>query len=193
MASPRVRRVAAPASDVVTLAEAKAQCRVDHTDDDTLLARLVKLASGVVQERAGKSLVTQDWAVYLHCASGSIDIPRGVYPVQTIVSVTYTDPDGAAQTATVGDFQVIADEDGGIVKPFTGKTWPTTNGEDGALVITLRSGFGAASDVPENLRHAALMLVSHWYENREITGDNPALIPDAADDLIGLSRKGWVA
>lgn len=192
MAAIRVRRVAAPATDIVILAEAKAQCRVDHADDDTLLTRLCKLASGVVQDRAGKSLVTQDWALYLHSATGCVDVPRGVFPVQSIVSIAYTDPNGDAQTASAADFEIVGDEDGAVIKPKSGKWWPVTSGQDGALVITLRSGFGAMADIPENLRHAALMLISHWYENRSSVDASMSAIPDAANELIGLSRSGWV-
>lgn len=187
-----VRRAVAPGTGIVTKAEAKAQCRIDHDDDDLLIDRLVLVASTTVQERAGKALVTQDWDVVLSSASGCVTVPRGLTPVQSIVSVTYKDPAGAPQTATLADFQVTGDEDGAVIKPKTGKVWPATDGEDESLVIKLRCGFGALTDVPENLRHASLMLIGHWYENRATTGDSMAVIPDAAEELIDLSRKGWV-
>lgn len=190
---PIVRRSAAPATGIVTVAEAKSQCRIDHADDDALIGRLVSLASMAVQERAGKALVTQDFEILLSGATATLDVPYGLTPVQQIVSIGYTDTADQAATAVVADFQLTGDEDRAVIKPKTGKVWPTTNGEDGSLVITLRCGFGALTSVPENLRHAALMLIGHWYENRESTGDSMAEMPDAAADLIGLTRRGWAA
>ena len=56
-----------------------------------------------------------------------------------------------------------------------GATWPRPKSLAAGIVVRFASGFGpSGSDVPQDIRHAILMTVAHWYENREMalgTGD----------------------
>lgn len=48
-------------------------------------------------------------------------------------------------------------------------------------------------DVPENLRHAVLLLVSHWFHNREAATEKQMReVPIGIQSLVGLSKIGWV-
>jgi uncharacterized phiE125 gp8 family phage protein len=54
------------------------------------------------------------------------------------------------------------------ISPKSGFNWPVTQIRDDAIKIEYVIGYGdAASDVPQTVRHALMMLVAHWYENRE--------------------------
>ena len=71
-------RTVAPVADLVSLAEAKAQCRVDDSDSDVLMTALIKAAtdhldgySGVL----GRALITQTWAVDFGGFSDLIRLP----------------------------------------------------------------------------------------------------------------------
>jgi hypothetical protein len=57
----RLRLTTAPASEPVTLAEAKDYARVDTSDSDTLITSLIKVARRRVESETGLALITQTW------------------------------------------------------------------------------------------------------------------------------------
>ncbi len=54
-------RVVAPAFEPLTLAETKLYLRVDHSDDDASIARMIQAAREAAEFYLRRSLVTQDW------------------------------------------------------------------------------------------------------------------------------------
>ena len=66
------------------------------------------------------------------------------------------------------------------------------NGSGGPPVVQVDGSF-VYNDVPENLRHAILLLVSHWFHNREAVGEKKLHeVPVGISSLVGLSKSGWV-
>jgi uncharacterized phiE125 gp8 family phage protein len=55
-------RLSSPSALPVSIAEAKAQCRVDSHDEDALLAAYVRSAMAWVEEQEGIVLITSTWA-----------------------------------------------------------------------------------------------------------------------------------
>lgn len=139
--------IAGPGEEPVSLADAKAWCRVDVTDDDALLAALISAARLQVESATGRALVTQSWRLTLPHAPMLVVLP--VAPVQSLTSA----PDGAALQ---GDAVLLA-------APM----------DD--LTIDYVAGYGDASAVPGDLKQAILMLVAYWYEHRDsASGTTPA-------------------
>lgn len=54
--------------------------------------------------------------------------------------------------------------------------------------ITFTAGYGAPTDVPAAIRQAMLLLVTQWYEHRQVTGTGTAL-PFAVDALLAPFRR----
>lgn len=164
-------RVAAPTSDLITLADAKAQLCLFHADDDALLTRLISAATMLVEgpTGCGIALLTQTWrASHNGFPCGPIRI--GLSPVQAITSITYTDAAGDTQTLSPSLYRFDADEKIAAIYPAPNSAWPTTAIQPGSMKVTFTAGFGDdPEDVPADLIHAVLMLVGHFYENREAT------------------------
>ena len=188
-----LRLVTAPLVDPVTLAEAKAHCRVDSADDDTLITSLIKAAVSHVdaQGELGRAMITQTWAQYETQSPGRPRLEVG--PFQSLVSVQYFDDTGALLTATLDHFETRLHGDYVICKPKEDREWPTADTRQDAIKITYIAGYGGApDDVPQGIRHAILMLVAHWYEHREAISDvRFATVPLAVDALIGNERVRW--
>jgi uncharacterized phiE125 gp8 family phage protein len=188
-----IRLVSGPAVSPVSLSEAKAHLRVDSNDEDAFISALIEAAVSHVdgQGQLGRAMITQDWAQYENQSPGWVRLTMG--PFQSLVSVEYYDADGVLQSATLSDFETRLDRDFVICKPKENKTWPNADTRQDAIKITYRAGFGSsASDVPAGIKHALLLLIGHWYENRMAVSDlKYQEVPVAVESLINNQRVGW--
>lgn len=187
-----IRRVTAPAMMPVTLDEAKAQCRVDHDDEDDYIESLIRRAVALFDGdgELGRAMVTQSWAQWETQAPGWVRLQMG--PFISLTSVQYYDGAGVLQTATLGNFETWLDGDHVIVKPKDGYDWPSAQVRPDAIKITYSAGFGAAADVPETVKGAILLAVGHWYDRRAAASD--AGLEDiqlGVDRLLGTERVRW--
>ena len=192
-------RVTAPSLTPVSVDECKLDLRIDHTYDDSYIESLIEAATEYVGGRDGllgnKLLINQTWNYSTNGVDSSSCLVLPFSPVSSIVSISYYDGDEVLQTLTVSDYNLFTDEDYAYLKPKTDNTWPTIYNRPDGITVQFIAGFGAAaSDVPVNIRKAIRFIVAHWYENRTaITFGQPKELPMAADALINMSRKGWVA
>ena len=56
------------------------------------------------------------------------------------------------------------------------------------VAITFTAGYGAPADVPAAIRQAMLLLVTQWYEHRQVTGTGSTL-PFAVEALLAPYRR----
>jgi len=186
-------RVSAPATAPISLAEAKTQMRVESSDDDSIIQRLIDAAVAFVdvQGALGKAMITQTWGQWLSPNPSTVYLSLG--PVQSVSAIKYYDVDGALQTATLADFNVFGTPNRISVSPKSGKAWPVTQTRDDAIKIEYVIGYGSTSaSVPETVRHALMMLVAHWYDNRETSTEKQMYdLPYGFTDMIGIERNSF--
>lgn len=189
-------RTIAPAADLLTLAEAKNQCNVDHDDDDMLLNAYIAAAMGLFDGYGGigRAFINQTWAVAMGCwPSCRIDLPLA--PVSAIGSITYYDTANALQTLAGGNYMLLEDALAPHLRWTAAAVLPALYDRDDAITVTFTAGYGAAAtDVPARVIHAMKLLIAHWYANREAVnvGNITSELPFAVDALIGpLRRTGF--
>lgn len=164
-----------PASDIVTIAEAKDQLRVTTTDQDVLINRLIDTATRVVEQRTGVRLFTQTVTLVLDgFPKNSLDL--GVYPVNAVNSVKYDDADNVEQTLVQDtDYWVQLGGMFPVISPVT--AWPTTKArKPGCVRIEMLVGYSTATEAPEELRHAVLLEIERAYSPENFDGDISMLI-----------------
>lgn len=187
------RLITPPAATPISLAEAKEHLRVTHADEDTLIGALINAAVSHFdgEGELGRAMITQTWAQWVNQAPGYVRLD--VTPFQALTAVEYYDTDNALQAATLSDFETWLDGDFVLAKPRKGFTWPNAYSRPDAIKISYTAGFGDAStDVPQAIKHALLLTVAHWYENREaVTEGSFVELPLAVNALIGNQRVGW--
>lgn len=193
-------RQTAPAVEPVTLAEAKAHLRVDTSDDDTYIGSLVKAAREWVEAYLDRTLVHTQWVMrfdrFPPDSTADIELPRP--PVvssgtATAVTVSYTLEDGTTATYSTASFRVDRAATPGAVKTNYGQTWPPHRQDDNSISVTWWAGYGpAASDVPATIRHAMLMLIGFWYENRStvVVGSISKPLEYAVESLLSSQKWG---
>jgi len=160
-----------PALPCVSLAEAKAHCRVDTlgTEEDALLTSLVAAATQDAEHLMQRAIMPQQWLLTLDAfPPDCIELRRP--PVTAVDAVRYAAADtGALTTLTAGaDYQVdLADEYTARVAPAYGKGWPAARVHLGAVQVQFTCGWASAAAVPAVVRQWILLRVGAFYENRE--------------------------
>jgi uncharacterized phiE125 gp8 family phage protein len=185
----------APSGEPITLAEAKLQCRVDGTDDDTLITGLIVVARKQAESCSAHVLLTQQWRLDLDCFPvDSIDLP--LPPLTSVQSITYLDGDGMRQTLAASEYTVIANKTPGVVLPAYGKSWPSCRVTPGSVQISFTAGFGDAAAVPQEIKQWMLLHIDTWYEHRASVSVGPgsggvAVMP-YTDRLLSEYRKKMI-
>jgi uncharacterized phiE125 gp8 family phage protein len=157
-----------PASEPVSLAEAKLHLRVDDSAEDALITRLISAARIQCEQMAGRAFITRTLTAMLDewPADGLIELPYP--PVISVASIIYTDQAGAPTTWPASNYQVDATSTPGRIGLAYNKRWPTATLRPLApIAVQYTAGYGVAAAVPEPYKQGMLLLIGHWYENRE--------------------------
>lgn len=188
--------VTPPTATPVTLAEVKAHVgAADFTDDDAMLTAFIAAAvshldgwTGIM----GRCLEPQTWRQDFDDFRSCLRLP--LFPVISITSVKYTDTDGAEQTISAANYVLRNDDAGAYVEFISSHSFPSLNAEASAVRIEHLLGYaqvGGASGVPAAIKSAMLLLVGHWYANREavVVGESVTSLPLAVDALLAPFRR----
>jgi uncharacterized phiE125 gp8 family phage protein len=162
--------------------------------DDSLITDLITTARQHVENVLRRSLITQTWDLWLDAFPYRDYIEIPLPPLVSITSIKYYDtanteylfPLAPAAASTAYYVDVISNP--GRIGLAYGVQWPqmtlrSYNGVD----ITFVSGYGAAASVPKAIKQAMLLLIAHFYENREAvtsTGAVPQELKMAVDALL---------
>jgi len=177
--------ITAPAEEPVTLAEAKAQCKVEHSDDDALLAIFIQSAREAAEHITGRAFITQTWELVLDAfPAAEIELQKPY--VQSITSVKYLDVNGAEQTISSVNYALDADTSPGWVLPAVDYVWPDTQDAANTVRVRFVAGYGAAAAVPARVKRWMLMQIAAAYRNREAfaTGITATDLPNRFVDAL---------
>jgi len=159
----------APVTMPLTLAEAKAHLRVEHTEEDTLITALIAAATNEIQGRDGylrRALVTQTWDYYLSYFPVHERICLPLPPLQNVTHIKYFDGDNVEQTFSAANYEVVTTAEQGYVQLAANASWPDSYERQQAVNIQFVAGYGAAAAVPANIRAAMLIRIGELYANR---------------------------
>lgn len=160
-----------PASEPVTLAEAKLHLRVDFSDDDALIGSLITAARQWCEQSSGAAFFTQTWRLTLDDwpTDGVVKLPRP--PVKSVTSVKYYDGSGTQRTLVANtDYQIDLDAAPARVAPSPDKSWPDVQaGRLSPIEIVYVAGETTTGAIDQRAKQAILLMVAHWYKNREST------------------------
>jgi uncharacterized phiE125 gp8 family phage protein len=189
-----------PAVEPVTLSEAKAHLRVDTTADDAYISSLISAAREWCEQYLDRSLVHTQWVMRFDKfpPDGTMDIelprpPMATAGTATAVALTFTFENGTTSTYSTASYRVDRDGVPGTVKTLYGQTWPPHLQDDNAISVTWWGGYGASgTSVPAAIRHAMLMLVCFWYENRStvLVGSISKQLEFAVESLLSSQKWG---
>lgn len=183
-----------PADELVSLVRVKSHLRVDFDTDDALIAGLLKAAIARIDgpDGIGFAMLEQTWRRSMDCFPWCIHL-RGA-PIKAVTSIKYQDPDGVQQTLAPADYIVDLDSEPVRIEPAFGRSWPGARHVIGAVKVDYQLGVESADDVPSDLIAAILLMVGHWYENREasVIATNAVKLPMGVDWLLAPYSRAHV-
>jgi len=181
--------LAGPATEPLSLGEAKAFLKVEDAAEDGLIATLIAAARLHVEGTTGRAAVAQTWRLVLDAwpLDGEVRLPVG--PVQSLVAVTGYDDEGEAHELELGQFALFGGEL--LLVPANVEGAPGLRRRRG-LEVDYVAGYGSeADDVPADLRQAMLALVAYWHANRDavIVAGSGAVVPSGFERMIAPYRR----
>ncbi len=181
-----LRLVTAASTFPVTLAEAKAQCRIDSSDEDALINGLIAAATDYVELYTGRAIASQTWELVQDDFCDEMLLTKG--PVISVTSVKYNDTAGVEQTVAPANYDFDNASDPQRVVKDPDYQWPDV--DDGINNVIIRFVAGYAT-VPASIKHAMLLLIAHWYAHREAVnvGNIVNNLPNAVEALLTNYRS----
>lgn len=171
-------RTQLPATEPVSLDEAKAFLRVSNDLDNALITRMIKASRQRCEQYLRRSLITQQWQLsFEESVPSRISLPMG--PVQSIVKVEAINRNGEASAVLASHYRLLSPQDMLLFDtPIIGHV----------VEITYVTGFGDnASDVPELLVQGMLAHMSRMYDQRGMVE-----LPEASLSLYAPFRQEGV-
>ena len=149
-----IDRAPRPATEVVSLADAKLLLRLDADDEDATVARLIGGALDAFEAAADLALINRQIVVTLDRWPGPAWLALPIAPVADAGAVTMT-----ADAQPFDGFEVLTG-----LRPVLRLTAPAPAG---LVQITYQAGFGAtAATVPQDIRAAVLDQVLIGFDAR---------------------------
>jgi uncharacterized phiE125 gp8 family phage protein len=172
-------------AEPVSLALAKAQCGIlDDTTWDTLIGSYIPAARDYVETEAGRVLELREFTTVFDRFTRFLELPHR--PVITVTEVAYVDAEGADQTYP--DF-IVTYRPPVRVYPAISGWWPSTQ-DNSEIIVTYTAGYADPAASEPGLVQAMLLLIGHWFANREavVVGTASAEVQLAVKSLCDQKR-----
>lgn len=167
-------RTEAPSIDLLTRDEVKTHLRIDDTAEDVYIDGLIASVTAFLdgwRGRTGRCLLHQTWRQDFRRfpADGCLRLPMA--PVTSIIQIEFSDGADVDQVFDAANYVLAEDALGYFVSLKSGSVWPATDDRIDAVRVTFTAGYAAQDDPDlQGLRHAAMLIIGEWYENREEGG-----------------------
>jgi uncharacterized phiE125 gp8 family phage protein len=158
----------------VAIEQVKAYLRIQGSDEDALLAGLVRTASELCEALTRTALIEREVEETIAARPGWTRLEAA--PVRAILAVSGLAADGSATLLAPDDFAIDIDS--------AGDGWVRVLRSAGAERAAVLYRAGRAADwngVPEPLRHGIVRLAAHFYTHRD--GEDGSAPPAAVTAL----------
>ena len=179
----------APTAEPISLADAKLHLRTitgDTTEDSAVITPLIQAAREYCENITGRALASQTVKAYPD-KWGLWRLPRP--PLTAVASIKYYDEDGTEYTLAAADYQV--DTVDGLINIINE---PSAALRDlNPIVVEYTCGYATGNALPAVMRQAMLLLIGHWYMNREavVAGATTSVEIDLTTRAMLRQYKGW--
>lgn len=163
--------VAESTTEPVSLEEVKLFLRLlpDDTSEDNFISGLITASREYCENFTARALATQTIMLYLDSIPSEVEVPMP--PLQSVDKIEVIDADKAAHELIVDtDYMIDSGEISSIIFTANAQEVAAHLYPINPVQITCTVGYDA--DIPVSIKQAMLLLVAHWYENREAVATN---------------------
>jgi len=174
----------APSTEPVTLADAKIHVRTvtgDTSEDSAVLTPLLTAAREFCENITGRALAPQTIKAYPE-SWGLWRLPRP--PLSAVTSVKYYDTDNTEYTLSATEYQADTVDGQILILDEPAVTLRDLN----PIVVEYTAGY---TTCPKAIRQAMLLLIAHWYQNREAVGSASAEVDYTVKKLLNQYKVWW--
>lgn len=163
--------VAEPTTEPITIDEAKQFLRLlpDDNSEDNFISGLITAAREYCENFTARALATQTIMLYLDSIPSEVEVPMP--PLQSVDKIEVIDADKVAHELTADtDYMIDNGEISSIIFTASAQEVAAHLYPINPVQITCTVGYDA--DIPVGIKQAMLLLIAHWYENREAVATN---------------------
>ena len=154
-----------PGNEPLTKDEAKIHLGITGNDFDARLDQLISAARRKFENYTNRRLIEQTLAIYLDNWPRGKTIEFPVAPISAVASVKYYDADDVQQTLSSANYVADFISEPGRLVLIDGETWPSLKtGRPNRIELTVTAGYGDATDVPEGITTAMLMMIEKAFD-----------------------------
>lgn len=167
----RIEIIEGPQSEPITLEQALLNTRIDLTDDNTIVERLIKGAREFVEKYINGALLPQTWATYYDLCDNPTSkrmILLPFAPVAEVISITTYNTDSASSVLSDDNYflsgrRICLNDNSG---------WPLYLRSFDCMKIETVVGYEDVDSIPTPILEAMFKLIAHGYEHREAYFDS---------------------
>lgn len=174
-------------TEPITVEEARAQCRIDGTEEDADLFSMITEARRDCENRLGdKSLINATCIDHFDRFAGKMELHYS--PVASTTHVKYYDTNGTLKTLSSDTYELGVINGIGVIRLQYNQDWPSdVRDHPDSVVVTYTAGYGTAvSNVPAMIRRWIKARVGWLYGNRD--GEEYPWVFDTVLDPYRTSR-----
>ena len=176
-----------PVIEPVQIADVKAQLGIltGDTASDAIIASRITEARQFIEWYTRRALNTQTLEIRMNSFCEYIELPSP--PILSVVSVKYIDNNGVLQTVASSDYVLDDYPMVPFIRYAYGLSWPSPRDERNAVRVQYTAGYGPlATDVPQLLREALMLIIGHWmnFQQQSENGLLLSRIPYAVRDIL---------
>jgi uncharacterized phiE125 gp8 family phage protein len=175
----------AASTAILTTAEAKTHLKVDTTADDDYIDNIISAATESAQIFTNRYFINT--TITQHGDTWSDISTLFKSKVSSITHIKYFDNDNSEQTLATSVWISDINHQPARIGLKPEQSFPDLAERINAVNCKYVVGYGsAASDVPEGIREAVLLIVGNWYENRQeiVVGRIATELPKSAQYLL---------
>ncbi|MBZ0215982.1 MAG: head-tail connector protein [Fimbriimonadaceae bacterium] len=180
-----------PASEPVSLVEAKLHLRVDSDGEDTLIQSLLIAARVHLETLTNRVFITQSWTIMRDAWPDSNVLELQIGPISAVEEIRVFEDDDIVMVISPTQYLVDTGTVPSRIAMRGHAGWPRPGRVLSGIEIDVVAGYGpAAGDVPQALRQAILLLTAHWFENRDQAARAGAglPVPGGVEAIVGSYR-----
>lgn len=190
----KLKRVANSSFEPVSVQRAKHNSNIADSEKafDSFLGDCIQAARDYIERQLGCNICEAAYTLTISEFPASYGIAIPVWPVQSVESITYKDTSGATQTVTLGDIVQPLNDERYTIYLNDWAAFPAAKSTPNAITIAFTAGWATQAAIPPAIARASLMLVSHWFENREsvLVGATSKDLEFAVNALLEAVRPG---